>query len=77
MVDLKGTQDWVSETDRNVGTFVRDKISEAFKGDGIFGEEHLVKSGSSGFDWLNDPIDGWRADGKFPVQKGARTSAGR
>ena len=66
VVDFKGAQDWVSEADRDVGTFVRDKISEAYPDEVIFGEEHVAEPGSSGFDWVNDPIDVWRADGKSP-----------
>ncbi|KIC43562.1 inositol monophosphatase [Ruegeria sp. ANG-S4] len=58
VVDAKGAQDWVSEADRNVETYVREKIIEAYPDDGIFGEEHAAKSGSSGFDWVIDPIDG-------------------
>ena len=58
VVDTKGAQDWVSEADRNVETFVREKIAEAYPDDGIFGEEHAAKTGSSGFDWVIDPIDG-------------------
>ncbi len=58
VVDQKGAQDWVSEADRNVEAFVRQKITEAFPEDGIFGEEDVAKAGSSGFDWVIDPIDG-------------------
>ena len=58
VVDEKGEQDWVSEADRNVETFIRQKINEAYPDDGIVGEEHAAKTGSSGFDWVIDPIDG-------------------
>lgn len=58
VVDQKGTQDWVSEADRNVETFIRQKIAEAFPEDGIYGEEHDPTIGYSGFDWVIDPIDG-------------------
>ncbi|WP_170606161.1 inositol monophosphatase family protein [Ruegeria arenilitoris] len=58
VVDQKGAQDWVSEADRNVETFIRQKISEAYPEDGVFGEEHEAKRGLSGFDWVIDPIDG-------------------
>ena len=57
-VDQKGAQDWVSEADRNVETFVRDRIASAWPEDGIFGEEHGDTAGASGFDWVIDPIDG-------------------
>ena len=58
VVDSKGAQDWVSEADRNVETFIRQRFAEDWPSDGIFGEEHEAKSGSSGFDWVIDPIDG-------------------
>ena len=57
-VDQKGAQDWVSEADRDVEMFLREKIIEAFPADGIIGEEHDAKEGVSGFDWVIDPIDG-------------------
>ncbi|MDJ0640160.1 MAG: inositol monophosphatase family protein [Paracoccaceae bacterium] len=58
VVESKGAQDWVSEADKNVETFIRDRIAEAWPEDGIFGEEHDDKFGTSGFDWVIDPIDG-------------------
>lgn len=58
IVEEKGAQDWVSEADKNVETFMRDRISENWPDDGIFGEEHDTKIGTSGFDWVIDPIDG-------------------
>ena len=58
VVDQKGAQDWVSEADRNVETFIRQKIADAWPRDGVFGEEHGVTDGESGFVWVIDPIDG-------------------
>jgi len=58
VVDQKGSQDWVSEADKNVETFIRERIAEAWPEDGIFGEEHGAAEGASGFDWVIDPIDG-------------------
>jgi myo-inositol-1(or 4)-monophosphatase len=58
VVEAKGAQDWVSEADKNVETLLRKLISEAWPEDGIFGEEHADKIGTSGFDWVIDPIDG-------------------
>lgn len=58
VVDRKGAQDWVSEADRNVETFIRGKIAEMFPDDGVVGEEHAPTRGTSGFDWVIDPIDG-------------------
>jgi len=58
VVDSKGAQDWVSQADKNVELFIRERIGQAFPEDGIFGEEHDAKAGKSGFDWVIDPIDG-------------------
>ncbi len=58
VVDQKGAQDWVSEADRNVETFLRQKIAETWPEDGVVGEEHGRTPGTSGFDWVIDPIDG-------------------
>lgn len=58
VVDQKGAQDWVSEADKNVETFIRQRIEEAWPEDGVFGEEHGAVTGESGFDWVIDPIDG-------------------
>jgi myo-inositol-1(or 4)-monophosphatase len=57
-VDQKGAQDWVSEADRNVELLIRQRLAEAWPDDGIYGEEHDPKPGTSGFDWVIDPIDG-------------------
>lgn len=57
-VERKGDQDWVSQADRDVETFLRTRISEAWPSDGVFGEEHAATPGDSGFDWVIDPIDG-------------------
>lgn len=57
-IEKKGRQDWVSEADKAVELFIREKLAEAFPDDGIVGEEHAPKKGSSGFDWVIDPIDG-------------------
>ena len=57
-VDRKGHQDWVSEADRDVETFLRARLAEAWPRDGVYGEEHGDTVGDSGFDWVIDPIDG-------------------
>jgi myo-inositol-1(or 4)-monophosphatase len=58
VVDQKGSQDWVSEADRNVELLIRSRLAEAWPEDGVYGEEHDPKQGTSGFDWVIDPIDG-------------------
>ena len=57
-IESKGHQDLVSEADRDVETFIRKAIAERYPQDGIVGEEHAPTCGSSGYDWVIDPIDG-------------------
>jgi myo-inositol-1(or 4)-monophosphatase len=57
-IEVKGHQDFVSEADRNVETFVRRELTRNFPDDAIVGEEDLPKPGNSGFTWVIDPIDG-------------------
>jgi len=58
VVDRKGDQDWVSEADRNVELLIRARLAETWPDDGVFGEEHDPSRGTSGVDWVIDPIDG-------------------
>lgn len=51
-------QDVVSIADRNVETFLRDRVAEIHPADGFLGEEFGHDEGSSGFTWVVDPIDG-------------------
>lgn len=51
-------QDVVSEADRKVEILIRQRILETFPNDGLLGEEHGLASGTSGFTWVIDPIDG-------------------
>lgn len=57
-IDQKGSQDWVSEADRNVEAFIRGKLAEQWPDDGVVGEEQAPTEGKSGFRWVIDPIDG-------------------
>ncbi|MEH6728140.1 MAG: inositol monophosphatase family protein [Hyphomicrobiales bacterium] len=57
-IESKGHHDLVSEADRDTETLIRDAINAAYPDDGIVGEEHGRKYGTSGFDWIIDPIDG-------------------
>ncbi len=54
----KGLQDFVTAADQNVELHVRELIERAFPDDGIVGEEHAPKAGTSGYRWVIDPIDG-------------------
>lgn len=51
-------QDVVSRADREVEDHIRDRISKLFPDDGLLGEEHGLATGTSGFTWVIDPIDG-------------------
>jgi myo-inositol-1(or 4)-monophosphatase len=48
----------VSEADKNVEILVRAAIATAFPDDAIVGEEDAPTTGTSGFTWVIDPVDG-------------------
>jgi myo-inositol-1(or 4)-monophosphatase len=50
--------DIVTAVDRDTETLIRSFILEARPDDGIVGEEGLTHVGTSGVDWVVDPIDG-------------------
>src|SRR5690606_22396231 len=53
---MKGRQDFLTETDGAVESFIRTRIAEAFPEDGFLGEE---SGGTVAPDlWVVDPIDG-------------------
>ena len=57
-ISSKGHQDFVSNADLSVETFIREQIAAHFPEDGIIGEEHAPKPSRSGWNWVIDPIDG-------------------
>lgn len=58
-VERKGSaQDLVSAADRAVEDLIRAAVSARFPDDGFQGEEGGSQSGTSGFVWVIDPIDG-------------------
>lgn len=57
-IEQKGLQDWVSNADRSVEMQLREALSSQFPDDAIVGEEHENTTGSSGYIWIIDPIDG-------------------
>lgn len=57
-IECKGSQDWVSNADKEVELQIRQAIASQFPDDTIVGEEHDDKKGSSDFTWVIDPIDG-------------------
>ncbi len=50
--------DLVSTADRASETLVRKRINERFPTDGIVGEEQESRVGTSGREWIVDPLDG-------------------
>lgn len=59
-IDHKGTdlQDVVSMADREVETFIKSRIAEAFPEDGFLGEESGTTDANNPVLWVVDPIDG-------------------
>lgn len=55
-----GDFDPVTEADRAAEVAMRDALAVLRPDDGILGEEHGVKVGTSGRQWVLDPIDGTR-----------------
>lgn len=60
-VERKGDASPVTIADRSAELLLREKISSAFAQDGIIGEEYGTSAGSSGFNWILDPIDGTKS----------------
>lgn len=59
VADTKSTPtDIVTAVDRDTETLIRSLILEARPDDGIVGEEDVTHIGTSGLDWVVDPIDG-------------------
>ncbi|HEX5932711.1 MAG TPA: inositol monophosphatase family protein [Pseudorhizobium sp.] len=59
VVETKGDpQDVVSIADREVESLIRKQIAEVFPEDGFLGEETGLTTGTSGYTWVVDPIDG-------------------
>lgn len=57
-IEVKGLQDWVSNADKSVEDQLRSDLGKAYPDDAIVGEEHGQSSGTTGFVWVIDPIDG-------------------
>ena len=59
VVEHKGSQDLVSEADRETERHIRQELQSAFPVDAFMGEEHGYTEGSPGDGtWVVDPIDG-------------------
>ena len=51
----------VTAADRDAERFLRERLADAFPGDGVVGEEEAPTEGTSGRRWILDPIDGTKA----------------
>ena len=79
-----GRFDPVTQADREVESFLREKLGRRFSEFGIVGEEEGVKQGTTNVNWVIDPIDGTKAFiSGFPtwgillgLQQGERALAG-
>jgi histidinol phosphatase-like enzyme (inositol monophosphatase family) len=60
-VERKADATPVTIADKEAELLLRQRISEAFPEDSILGEEFPSKDGTSGFQWLLDPIDGTKS----------------
>ena len=60
-VDRKADQSPVTVADRAAEQLMRERIGERFPSDGIIGEELGEKAGTSGYQWILDPIDGTKS----------------
>ena len=62
-VDVKAAETWdpVTEGDRAGERALRQLIEKHYPAHGIIGEEYGTKAGTSGFNWILDPVDGTRS----------------
>jgi fructose-1,6-bisphosphatase/inositol monophosphatase family enzyme len=56
--EYKGDVDLVTEADRSAEKMIREKLTAAFPGHGIYGEEGTRDQLDSEFRWYVDPLDG-------------------
>ncbi len=60
-VERKADDSPVTVADRQAEQHIRRRVAEAFADDGFLGEEFDERSGTSGFRWIVDPIDGTKS----------------
>src|ERR1700734_291073 len=60
-VEWKKDESPVTVADREAEMLLRTTLLAQFPNDGILGEEHGNKPGSSGYRWIIDPVDGTRS----------------
>jgi histidinol-phosphatase len=57
-VELKADASPVTEVDRAAESAIRDRLAERAPDDGVLGEEHGDRPGTTGRTWVVDPVDG-------------------
>ena len=60
-VERKADNSPVTDADRAAESRLRERIAEQFPRDAIVGEEFGEQTGSSGYQWILDPIDGTKS----------------
>lgn len=60
-VERKSDDTPVTIADREAELLLRERIGEKFPDDAILGEEFPEKAGTSGYQWILDPIDGTKS----------------
>lgn len=60
-VEEKADESPVTIADKGAETLLREMIETRFPNDGIVGEEHADKEGTTGRRWIVDPIDGTKS----------------
>src|SRR5579884_792689 len=60
-VDRKTDGTPVTEADRSIERFLREEIGRRYPDDAVTGEEEEPRLGTSGREWIIDPIDGTKA----------------
>ncbi len=60
-VERKADNSPVTAADKQAEQLLRRRIQDAFPDDGILGEEFGEETGTSGFRWILDPIDGTKS----------------
>ena len=61
IVERKADDSPVTIADREAETLLRELIAREFAHDGVLGEEFGDTAGTSGFEWILDPIDGTKS----------------
>jgi histidinol-phosphatase len=59
-IEIKGDRSPVTDVDRECESLIRDRLISAFPHDGFCGEESGKSTGTSGRQWIVDPLDGTR-----------------